>query len=282
MNPGLRAELLRRMERDQVARRADDLEAFGQVDAENLPWLKKVITVIGWPGRSIVGDDGASAAWLLVQHADSDPAFQRQCLELLTVAASHGEATKAQVAYLTDRVLLAEGEPQEFGTQAIGRNGQWLRVTFVIPATSISARRPCRSAHWPATLPESPKNTARLPRRSSRALLAREDRSLAAGPRGAGHSGLRELRADTQVRDPRQRVRHEAAADDWACPPRARKQGHARRFTVSHGATSNPLDLCSRRSSGRVHLLCKQGVRVQVPLAPLPDFPQASRPFLAP
>jgi hypothetical protein len=126
MDPGLRAELLRRMERDQAARRADDLEAFGQVDAENLPWLKKVITGMGWPGRSIVGDDGASAAWLLVQHADSDPAFQRQCLELLTVAANHGEATKAQVAYLTDRVLLAEGKPQEFGTQAIGRNGQWV------------------------------------------------------------------------------------------------------------------------------------------------------------
>ena len=126
MNPGLRAELLRRMERDQPARQADDLEAFGQVDAENLPWLKKVITEIGWPGRSIVGDDGASAAWLLVQHADSDPAFQRQCLDLLTVAASHGEATKAQVAYLTDRVLLAEGKPQEFGTQATGRNGQWV------------------------------------------------------------------------------------------------------------------------------------------------------------
>jgi hypothetical protein len=126
MNPGLRAELLRRMERDQAARQADDPEAFGQVDAENLPWLKKVITETGWPGRSIVGDDGASAAWLLVQHADSDPAFQRQCLDLLTEAASHGEATKAQVAFLTDRVLLAEGKPQEFGTQAIGRDGQWV------------------------------------------------------------------------------------------------------------------------------------------------------------
>jgi len=37
-----------------------------------------------------------SAAWLLVQHADSDPAFHRQCLELLIVAAGHREATKAQ------------------------------------------------------------------------------------------------------------------------------------------------------------------------------------------
>jgi len=126
MDPGLRAELLRRVERDQAARRADDPEAVARVDAENLPWLKQAIAGIGWPGRSIVGEDGASAAWLLAQHADSDPAFQRQCLGLLTAAAGRGEATKAQVAYLTDRVLLAEGKPQEFGTQAIGRNGQWV------------------------------------------------------------------------------------------------------------------------------------------------------------
>jgi Family of unknown function (DUF6624) len=126
MTPDLRAELLRRAERDQAARESRDHEAVSQVDAENLPWLKKVIAEIGWPGRSAVGEDGAAAAWLLTQHADSDPAFQRQCLDLLAMAAEQGEATKAQVAYLTDRVLLAEGKPQEFGTQATGRNGQWV------------------------------------------------------------------------------------------------------------------------------------------------------------
>ena len=52
------------------------------------------------------------------------------------------------------------------------------------------------------------------------------------------------------------------------CPPRARKEGHPRRFTVIHGATSAALDLCDRRSAGRGHLLCKQGSEVQVPLAP--------------
>lgn len=126
MNAGLRAELLRRAERDQAARQASDEDALDRVDAENLPWLRKVITETGWPGRSIVGEDGANAAWLLAQHADGDPAFQRQCLDLLTVAAGQGEATKAQLAFLTDRVLLAEGKPQEFGTQAIGRKGQWV------------------------------------------------------------------------------------------------------------------------------------------------------------
>jgi hypothetical protein len=45
------------------------------------------------------------------------------------------------------------------------------------------------------------------------------------------------------------------------CPPRARKDGHTRRFTVIHGATGSALDLCSRRSAGRGHLLCKQVIK---------------------
>lgn len=140
MNPDLRAELLRRAERDQAARQTEDPQASGEVDAENLPWLKKVIAETGWPGRSVAGDDGAHVAWLLAQHADSDPAFQRHCLDLLAVAADQGEATQAEVAYLTDRVLLAEGKPQEFGTQATGRNGQWVPCQLRDPA-SVDQRR---------------------------------------------------------------------------------------------------------------------------------------------
>ena len=126
MDENLRAELRRRADVDQAARNALDPDAMEQADAENLPWLKQVIVDHGWPGRSAVGEDGAAAAWLLVQHADRDPAFQRECLGLLTAAADAAEATKAQVAYLTDRVLLAEGHPQEYGTQITGRDRQWV------------------------------------------------------------------------------------------------------------------------------------------------------------
>ncbi len=73
----------------------------------------------------LAGEDGAHAAWLLAQHADSDPAFQRRCLDLLTAAVERGEATIVQQAYLTDRVLLHEGKPQEYGTQAIARDGRF-------------------------------------------------------------------------------------------------------------------------------------------------------------
>ena len=124
MNEELRAELLRRVAADQEARRALDVQATAAADGENLPWLRQVITDVGWPGKSLVGEDGADAAWLLAQHADSDPAFQRRCLDLLTAAVAHGEATIVQQAYLTDRVLLHEGKPQEYGTQATVRDGQ--------------------------------------------------------------------------------------------------------------------------------------------------------------
>jgi hypothetical protein len=140
--PELRRELLKRREVDQGARRAylhylnkvganadesrasqADRDAFRRtaeaaqaIDRENTAWLKQVVAEHGWPTRSMVGDDGSNAAWLLVQHADADPAFQRECLDLMTRLSAE-EVLPMNVAYLTDRVLLAEGKKQVYGTQ---------------------------------------------------------------------------------------------------------------------------------------------------------------------
>jgi hypothetical protein len=54
---------------------------------------------------------------LLTQHADARPDFQRRCLDLLTAAVTAGEADPGHLAYLTDRVLRADGLPQRYGTQ---------------------------------------------------------------------------------------------------------------------------------------------------------------------
>jgi hypothetical protein len=126
MDEALRAELLHRMEKDQEARRAQDEGRFTEVDAENLPWLKRLVAERGWPGSSLVGVDGAHAMWLLVQHATADPAFMRQCLDLLTAAVAAGEASRVDQAYLTDRVLLHAGEQQVYGTQLTRQGGKWV------------------------------------------------------------------------------------------------------------------------------------------------------------
>lgn len=64
MNEELRAELLRRVAVDQEARHALDTAAMTAADGENLPWLRQVVADVGWPGKSLVGEDGAQAAWL--------------------------------------------------------------------------------------------------------------------------------------------------------------------------------------------------------------------------
>ncbi|CUU60296.1 hypothetical protein Ga0074812_13811 [Parafrankia irregularis] len=88
-----------------------------EIDANNTAWLRAVIAEHGWLGESLVGPVGASDAWLIAQHADHDPEFQAECLELLRAAATAGDASTTHLAYLTDRVLCARDEPQIYGTQ---------------------------------------------------------------------------------------------------------------------------------------------------------------------
>jgi hypothetical protein len=79
--------------------------------------LKVIIRTWGWPGKSLVGEDGAQAAWLIVQHAIGWPDFQRTCLSLLQDAVARGELEPATIAYLEDRICFYERRPQRYGTQ---------------------------------------------------------------------------------------------------------------------------------------------------------------------
>ncbi len=92
-------------------------QKVAEIDAKNAARLKALVTEHGWLGKSLVGEDGAQAAWLLVQHADRDRAFQKNCLEKMKSALREGEVSGAQVAYLADRVAVAEGRKQIYGTQ---------------------------------------------------------------------------------------------------------------------------------------------------------------------
>ena len=130
--PDVRDELAKRVEVDQEIRReyieslkdgvADAKKGSAlagkmmKVDRENTAWLKTQVEQHGWLGKTLVGVDGARNAWLLVQHADQQPEFQKHCLELMNKM-PEGEVSKKNVAYLTDRVLCAENKPQRYGTQ---------------------------------------------------------------------------------------------------------------------------------------------------------------------
>ncbi len=152
-DPDLRRELLHRCEVDQRTRFAlvdwlkahhvviDTLDqakldpqdreeyerleaAMKQTDTENIAWLKELVDKQGWPTITQVRQDGAQAAWCLVQHASADRPFQRHCLDLMAKVPPD-EISARNVAYLTDRVLLAEGKKQLYGTQCTSAGGRW-------------------------------------------------------------------------------------------------------------------------------------------------------------
>jgi hypothetical protein len=126
--PALRKELLAMLVQDQAvrtgvappgdARTADELAAdWDETDRRNTARMAEVLAQHGWPGWRLVGSDGAFAAWVLVQHADLDLPLQERGLELMTRAVAEGDADPSDHAYLVDRVRVAKGQDQVYGTQ---------------------------------------------------------------------------------------------------------------------------------------------------------------------
>ncbi len=124
---------------EEKAAHADLWAEVARIDAENTAWLKEIIDKQGWLKNSDVGLDGADAALLIVQHAIADPSFQRQCLDLMT-AVPKDEVSQQNLAHLTDRVLLAEGKNQIYGSQFVVREGEWVPLRLE-DEKNVDARR---------------------------------------------------------------------------------------------------------------------------------------------
>jgi hypothetical protein len=96
---------------------ADEWKLQTAIDVANLKRLIEIIDNFGWPGVRFAG--GASqAAFLVLQHADT--ATQRKYLPLLRDAVKRHDAMGSHLAMLEDRVRLADGKPQLYGTQLSG------------------------------------------------------------------------------------------------------------------------------------------------------------------
>ena len=126
MNQALSAELLALRDEDQRVRAelAADGSLYGAyhprmetVHRANAARLREIVATHGWPGRALVGDDAAAAAFLIVQHSIGEPAFMRGMLELMREAATRGDLDAVTVAMLEDRIRDYEGRGQLFGTQ---------------------------------------------------------------------------------------------------------------------------------------------------------------------
>src|SRR5438067_12175074 len=74
-------EIMKMSEGDQQMRKSEQWDS--SIDVANTQRMKELVEHIGWPTRSKVGGHASEMAWLLVQHADLDRAFQRMWLDLM-------------------------------------------------------------------------------------------------------------------------------------------------------------------------------------------------------
>lgn len=106
----------------------------------NTAWLKREIPSHGWFDAPTYGADADDAAWLIVQHSDRDLEFQRQVLTLLT-ALPAGATNPRNLAYLSDRIAVADHRPQRYGTQVTCENGHEVPRDGLDDAGNVDARR---------------------------------------------------------------------------------------------------------------------------------------------
>lgn len=150
MNEALRRELIAMREEDLNVR--EELASDGAlfegyhptmeaVHRRNGLRLLAILNEVGWPGRSLAGEDGCEAAWLIAHHALPLPELGRLALTLLQEAVVAGEAPALQAAMLEDRICMNEGRPQVYGTMYDwDEDGRMVPIPIANPA-GLDARR---------------------------------------------------------------------------------------------------------------------------------------------
>ncbi len=84
-------------------------------DSINLLKIKKILDKRGWLGANIVGEQGNTTLFLVIQH--SNLKTQLKYLPMMREAVKKGDARGSSLALLEDRVALRQGKRQIYGSQ---------------------------------------------------------------------------------------------------------------------------------------------------------------------
>ena len=126
----LKAELKEMVKVDQLAaNNAGPPKEYGYLSNEkwivfkdsvftsNKTKAEKAFNKYGFLGFDIVGKEGSKDFWLVIQHSDKYPDFQKKVLKKMKPEVRKNNANPQNYAYLYDRVALNTEDKQLYGTQ---------------------------------------------------------------------------------------------------------------------------------------------------------------------
>ncbi len=88
---------------------------ISEKDSINLIKVKTILDTRGWLGEDVVGEQGNTTLFLVIQH--SDIKTQERYLPMMRQAVKNGKAKGSSLALLEDRVALRQGRMQIYGSQ---------------------------------------------------------------------------------------------------------------------------------------------------------------------
>ncbi|MFN3996495.1 DUF6624 domain-containing protein [Algoriphagus sp.] len=127
-NQGLTSELKEMAEIDQVAANIPEgkykewsVEKWNNfkdsVFVNNQIRIEQIFNEFGFVGFDLAGEEGSTHFWLIVQHSDHNPDFQKRVLEKMKMEVEKENANPSSYGLLVDRVKINTGEKQIYGTQ---------------------------------------------------------------------------------------------------------------------------------------------------------------------
>jgi hypothetical protein len=127
-NQELKAELKQMAEIDQIAAYIPQGKYLKLTEEEwmsfkdsvfttNQKRIKEIFNQYGFVGVDLAGKEGTNNFWLLVQHSDHTPEFQKEVLVKMKLEVEKGNAEPGNYGLLVDRVRINSGQKQVYGTQ---------------------------------------------------------------------------------------------------------------------------------------------------------------------
>ena len=99
--------------------KSDEMKAHWKIihekDSLNLIEVQKILDTKGWLGKDVIGRQGNTTLFLVIQHSDID--VQLKYLPMMREAVKKGNARPSSLALLEDRIALRQGKRQIYGSQ---------------------------------------------------------------------------------------------------------------------------------------------------------------------
>lgn len=110
------------------------------IDCANIRWMQTQFEELNWFDIPTFGARVDNAAWLIAQHADRAPDFQREVLARLE-RLPDGHTNLRNLAFLWDRVAVSNGRMQRYGTQIHCRDGVLQTLNGIENIADVDVRR---------------------------------------------------------------------------------------------------------------------------------------------